>query len=180
MPKGDPQPGDEQTSRQETHLRRAMCGMKKVHSEVHSWYIRGTFGYIRTFSGTFGKIGYTPTHKNQHFRKVLQIWQVHSPHAPQPFIILKGEIAQDALITSWDASRLLEFYARFCSWFLSAGFFLFPSPTLPSPPFRPTLPPALATRRCAWRSHLPHPPSPTAPPPPMLRTQTLSRLPHFP
>ena len=113
---------------------------------VHSGYIRvhsDIFRYIRKNSVTI-----RPT-KNQHFRKVLQIWQVHSPHAPQPFIILKGEIAQDALITSWDASKLLEFYVRFCSWFLSAGFFLFPSPTLPSPPFRPTLPPDLATRRCA-------------------------------
>ena len=138
-----------------------MVGQKKWSAMCHVRNEKGTFGgtfvvhsgYIRVHSDIFRYIrknlGYNPTHKNQHFRKVLQIWQVHSPHAPQPFIILKGEIAQDALITSWDASKLLEFYVRFCSWFLSAGFFLFPSPTLPSPPFRPTLPPALATRRCA-------------------------------
>ena len=167
-------------------------GAKKQSAMCHVFNEKGTFGgtfvvhsgYIRVHSGIFRYIRKNSVtirpHKNQHFRKVLQIWQVHSPHAPQPFIILKGEIAQDALITSWDASRLLEFYARFCSWFLSAGFFLFPSPTLPNPPFQPTLPrpwlPAAAPSVPTSLSPPPKPPNLR----PFYTPRPLSRLPHFP
>ena len=80
---------------------------QKVHSEVHSWYIRvhsGISWYIRE------KPGRILVHKNQHIREVLEKWQVHSPHAPHPFIILRGRITQEALNSSLGASKILELY----------------------------------------------------------------------